>query len=99
MDSAQLLQAIELKQVALIPEPAVIPPRPEYDARLMTKPPAKFSQHAELVALLEPHTTAGLHLTFPEPEVWEMSYGKKTDTGSMRVPLRVILKCAEEIMK
>lgn len=96
----QLLQAIELKQDAMSKPPKPeLPPKPEYDARLMTKPPAKLSHEQAIRSLLEDHVEKGLRLSFPDPERWEMAYGKKTDCGNMRMPLRVVLKCAEAIMR
>lgn len=96
-DQRQLVQAIEMKQKAMLPEPKVEIPRPEYDARLMLKPPSKKSTQEEAEELLAPYIARGLHVTF-EPEWWKMSFGKKTDEGTMRMPLRVLLKCAEKLM-
>lgn len=97
-DQVQLSQAIEMKQKDMVPEPKVEIPKPEYDARLMTKPPAKRGYEHEVKDLLAPYVARGMHLSFPEPEVWAMSFGKKNDTGSMRMPLRVILSCADKLM-
>lgn len=97
-DQRQLIQAIELKQQGLAPKPKVEIPRPEYDARLMTKPPSKKSTQEELEQLLAPYVARGLHVEF-EPEWWKMSFGKKTDEGTMRQPLRIILRCAEKLMQ
>lgn len=99
-DQLQLCQAIELKQQDMSKrrEPPEIP-KPEYDARLMTKPPAKMSHEESIKELLKEHVVRGLRLTFPDPERWEMSYGKKTDCGNMRMPLRVVLGCADRLLK
>ena len=94
-----LIQAIELKQAKLVPEPPIVIPKPEYDARLMTKPPSKSSTQDDVVELLAEHVARGLHLSFPEPERWHMQWGKKEDTGTLRMPLRVVLSCANQIMK
>lgn len=99
MDEAQLRQAIELKQNELIPEPEIVLPRPEYDARLMTRPPSKKGSEGEIRELLTTHVKRGLHLSFPEPEQWHMQFGKREDTGTCRQKLSVILRCAEKIMK
>lgn len=98
-DQIQLVQAIELKQQALMPEPEIVIPKPEYDARLMTKPPAKKGSQQELEELLAPYIARGMRLSFPEPEIWHMVCGKKEDTGNMRQPLKNILQCADKIMK
>lgn len=96
----QLIDAIRLKQAGdiegLRPPP---PPKPEYDARLMTQRPSNYVTKEEVLALLQPLISVhGLHITFPEPERWHMSCGKKEDSGSMRMPLRVIYGCAAKVV-
>ena len=98
-DMNQLIQAIELKQIDMVPDVAPPIPRPEYDARLMSKPPSKSSNQSDILALLEPHIQRGLHITFPELERWHMRHGKKEDTGTTRMPLRVVMDCADRIMR
>lgn len=97
-DAVHLQQEIELKQQKLIPPPRPLPPRPEYDARLMTKPPARKSDMKIITELLEPYIKIGLKLRFTE-ENWFMDYGVKNDTGSLRIPPRHILNCAERLMR
>lgn len=98
-ESAQLIQEIGLKQQALTPEPVVPPVKPEYDARLMTKPPAKSSTQDDVRRLLQPHIERGMHLEFPDPETWHITHGKRSDTGTIRMPHRVVLDCANKLMK
>jgi hypothetical protein len=98
MDQNQLIQAIELKQQSMVPEPVISIPKPQYDARLMSKPPSRTSTQTEIVQLLQPYTARGMHLDFPEPEVWSIRHGDKSDTGTIRQPLRVILQCASKLM-
>jgi len=99
MTQGQLVQAIEVKQRSFTPEPKVeVIEKPEYDARLMSRPPAKICTEETLREMLGPHIKRGLHLTFPEPETWHMSFSKKEDTGTMRQPLRNVLKCADRML-
>lgn len=98
MDDKQLIQEIELKQLGMVPTPAVVIQQPTYDARLMTKPPSKSSDERSIRDLLMPFVTRGLHISF-DHERWYMVWGKRTDEGTMRMPLRVVLRCAEKIMK
>lgn len=95
----QLVQEIEIKQRDMIPKPEVTIPRPEYDARLMTKPPAKMGQQHEIEEMLRFHVERGLHLEFPTPESWHMRWSKKEDSGTMRQPLKNILQCADKVME
>ncbi len=97
-DKGQLVQAIELRQEQLQPKPKVEIPKPEYDARLMTKIPARKSEQQMIEELLEPYVTKGLKVSFPEPETWAMAFGIRNDTGSMRIPPRIILKCADKVL-
>jgi len=79
-DAAHLIQAIELKQQTIFTPPAPLPPKPEYDARLMTKPPNKRSNVVEITEMLAEHIKLGLALSFDE-ESWHMACGKKTTQG------------------
>lgn len=97
MDDKQLIQAIELKQQDMIPAPTIAIPQPAYDARLMTKPPSRLSDEEQVRDVLTPHIAAGLRVTF-DPERWYMQWDKRTDEGTLRMPLRVVLRCAEKIM-
>lgn len=97
-DKFQLIQAIELKQQGMAPAPKIEIPKPEYDARLMTKAPSRKSSQPEIESLLIPHVNRGMHLKFDE-ERWYMSFGKKTDEGTIRMPLRTVLHCANKVME
>lgn len=98
-DHAHLLQEIELKQQTIL-KPALpdLPPKPEYDARLMTKPPARRSSVLEITEMLAPYVKMGLKLSFDE-EHWYMAHGKKNDQGTIRMPMRTVLQCAEKVMR
>lgn len=97
-DHAHLVQAIELKTQNIAPPVVPAIPKPEYDARLMTRPPSKRSSEAELRELLQPYVDRGMRLEITE-EQWKIAIGKKNDQGTLRMPLRVMLKCAEELMR
>ena len=99
-DKPQLLQAIELKQQKYTVTPKIEIPKPQYDARLMTKPPSKRALPQDVTELLAPYIARGLQFTIDEnAERWQMSFGKKTDEGTMRMPLRIVLRCAQKIME
>ncbi len=95
----QLKQAISLKQKEMQPKPEIVIPKPEYDARLMTKPPGKKSDRDVAEEVLVQHIARGLKLSFPNEEEWHMSFDNREDTGTIRMPPRVILMCADKIMK
>lgn len=95
----QLRQAIEIKQQELVPKPAQVSVMPQYDARLMTRPPSKKSTQDDLLELLRPLIDRGLYITFPTQEEWHMKWGKKEDTGTMRQPLKNVLECANRLCK
>jgi len=94
----QLIQAIEMKQEAMQPVAPIVIPKPEYDARLMTKPPSRKSNQEEIEALLTEHVARGLKLSFSE-EQWFMHMGKKSDEGTIRMPLKTVLHCANEMLR
>ena len=97
LDDAQLKQAIELKQGEVFPQLSAPVPKPEYDARLMLRPPAKISPKDEAMTLLQPYIERGLHVRW-DSECWYMSHGKVNDSGSVRIPLRILLRCAERVL-
>lgn len=98
-DAAHLIQEIELKQQTLAPARVVLPPLPQYDARLMTKPPSKRSMPDDVVVLLEPYIEKGLRFSIDEnAETWTMQHGLVTDTGTMRMPMRHMLDAARRVM-
>ena len=97
-DEKQLIQAIEMKQMDLAPKPKFEIPKPTYDARLMTKPPSRKTDREEIEELLKEHVRRGLHLKFDE-ERWYMSICKKNDEGTIRMPLRTVLHCANKVME
>lgn len=94
---AHLIQEIEKKHKELIPPEKVTIPKPEYDARLMNRAPAKMCDKDALLELLKPYIERGLKVTI-ENEIWSFSYGKKNDTGTLRMPLKIALKKAEEVL-
>lgn len=95
----QLEQDISLKQTESIPKPEPKPVAVEYDARLMSRPPAKICTREILEDLLSEHINRGLVLTFPTPEEWHMKLDRREDTGTMRQPPRNVLECANRIFK
>lgn len=98
LDKLQLLQAIEGKQKDMIPAPRIEIPQPQYDPRLMTKTPARKTDKAMIEEVLAPYIARGLKLTFPEPETWAISYDKRNDTGTVRMPARIVMKCADRVL-
>lgn len=97
LDKPHLIQAIEAKQIGMQPEPQIVIEKPAYDARLMTRPPARLSDADAITALLNEHVARGLKLSFSD-EQWFMSCGKVTDQGTLRMPLRTVLMCANKVM-
>ncbi len=95
----QLRQEIGLRQQEMAPKPTPPPVMPQYDARLMTRPPAKITTQEALLGLIQPYIDRGLRVTFPTPEEWHMSIDRKEDTGTMRQPLKNVLRCAERLMR
>jgi hypothetical protein len=96
-DADQLRQAIEIQQQDYVVETVELPPKPEYDARLMTVAPNSRGDMQEIIDILEPYIKIGLKLSF-DHESWFMEYGKRNDSGTIRMPLRDIMHCADRIM-
>ncbi len=94
---AQLRQDIELKQQALIPPPPIVAPLPMYDARLMTKPPSKRMTADEAREWVQPYIAQGMKFS-TDDEMWRMSFNKKNDQGTLRMPARTLIGCAARLM-
>ena len=92
-----LSQEIELKQQKIVKPVIELPSEPEYDVRLMTaKPYAKASMDSA-IEILEPYIKMGLKLKFDE-EHWYMDYQTRNDMGTIRMPLRHMLRAAQRLM-
>ena len=94
----QLRQDIQLKQQDLQPKQSITIHQPPYDARLMTRAPSKRATRAEIEEALKEHIALGLKLSFTE-ENWRMSFGVKNDTGTIRMPIRTAIYCANQLMR
>lgn len=94
----QLRQDIGLKQQELQPKPMLEIPQPPYDARLMTKAPSRRASIPEIEEALREHVANGLKISFTA-ENWRMSFGVKNDTGTIRMPLRSVIYCANQLLK
>jgi hypothetical protein len=99
MTANELLQAIDGKQKELTPKPVINIPPPEYDGRLRHSPPSESSDESEIKELLKPYTDIGMRLAFPYPETFHISWNNREDTGNIKQPLRIILQCAQQLMK
>lgn len=96
-DKIALIQEIELKQKDMIPEKPKLPEIDKFDAALMDKAPAEMASPSEVVRLLEKHIELGLQLKITDTG-WIMSFGTKSDSGTIRMPLKTILACANRLM-
>lgn len=95
-DRLKLIKKIDGK---VAPPPPPVPSMSDepQDQRLRTVPPAyNLSQHA-ITEAMRPYMDKGIVLTYPTAETWQMNIGKRQDSGSIRVPLRVIIECAKAL--
>lgn len=98
MTDVQLRQAIESKaQVMAQSFAPKLPERPGYDARLTAWARDRRAKPSEIMDVLQPHIALGLHVKIDE-ESWYMAYGERNDQGTIRMPLRTVLHCAERLM-
>ena len=92
----QLLDEINTKQQAMVPQPKFA--HPPYDARLMTRPPSKSVRANEILAMLQNHMDRGMKFSCDE-EHWYMHFNNKDDHGSLRMPMKTLLRCADRILE
>lgn len=94
LTTPQLMQEIELKHKELIPTKEVVP-EPVYIKANMDSPEWTES---ELLSALQPYIERGLKVSFKDG-MWRFSHGIKNDTGNMRMPMKIAIKKAVEILK
>lgn len=95
---AHLLQAIRIKSVDIVPKPDAKPVHIAEPERIRTIPPSKNVSRETLILILKPFTDRGLKIEF-DGDNWTMRAGKKEDSGNMRVPLRILVRCAEQLLR
>lgn len=91
-DSVQLVQAIELKQQSFAPAPKI-----EIPVHVVTVTDAMECTPEQVKAACKPFTDRGLHLSFTDTQ-WKMKHGKKADEGTLKMPIRIVIKCAQKVM-
>ena len=64
--------------------------------RISIKPEEGSSQD-NIVKALKPLIDRGLLVTFPTRDTWHFERNRKTDSGSINMPLISIVRCAEAI--
>lgn len=96
-DIVQLTQAIEMKQQGMIPDYKPDVPKPQYDARLMNKPPATKSDEHLLEEYAYPYKNRGIKLTYDQ-ERWYASFDKWTDQGTLRMPPKTFIRCLDRLL-
>lgn len=97
-DQLQLAQAIEMKQQNMLPPPVVEVSKPEYDARLLTKPPAKKTDEQLLREYGAPYESRGIKITYDD-ECWYAVFGKRNDQGTLRMPPKVFIRCLDRLLE
>ncbi len=97
-DKKHLMQKIRERSITLMPQPLAAMPTIAEPERLRAIPPSKNLARAAIEDALQPFIARGLKLSF-DGDVWEMRRGEKVDTGNVRVPLRVLVSCAEGVLR
>lgn len=98
LDAKGLIYEIERRQAASIEPVVELPPRREYDSRTMTKAPARKTDANEVLDYLGEHIRRGLRVRFDD-ERWYMSCGMRTDEGTLRMPVRHVINCADRVLR
>lgn len=98
-NEAMLRRKIDEAVQKKAPPAATYDPVTAPDWRLTTRPPARWCDQDMIKEALSGHIERGMRLSFPTPETWRMAFDKREDTGSIRMPLRVVVKCADQILK
>lgn len=97
-DAKSLQQKIDLKANTALERPEPPPAYIPEDARLRLKPPSNESERKEVDTMLKEHIARGLRITYADDDQWHMRFAAREDSGSLRVPLRVMLGVANRLM-
>jgi len=89
---AHLVQDIEKKHGELIPKEKIVVP-----VQYKMLPTGDKCDKGELMQFLEPYIKRGLKVVIGD-ETWKFSFGKKNDSGTLRMPLRIALRKAAEVL-
>ncbi len=89
---AQLKQDIQQKHTDLIPQEKIVVP-----VEYRTLSTGNMCNKDELMEQLQPYISRGLKVVIGE-EMWKFSFGKKNDSGTLSMPMRIALKKAAEIL-
>lgn len=98
-DKNALIKIIRDCMEAKVPKPRIPDPVQPADTRLLIRPPRYVSTEAEIVEILLPFTLKGLIIRFPAEDQWMMTYQKREDSGTLRMPLRDVVECARRMMR
>lgn len=92
-DKGKLLKAIRAEVAAKAPKPLPFAPLVPSD------PLNQGSWQGSVKEALQHMIDRGLILSFPTSDQWHMQRDQKSDSGTMKMPLRGIVRCAEAVMK
>lgn len=97
-DFNALRQKISLRQADMLPPPIMpIVPIPD-DQRLRDVPPSTVSDEDTIRTIIEPYIARGMQAKF-ECNHFYFRYKERSDTGTMRQPLRVVVGCAARLFE
>jgi hypothetical protein len=99
LSADKLIQEIELAQEEMLPTPQIDVPMPQYDARLMTRAPSRKTNRVDVEEALRPYIMLGLKVEWINDEEFIFKCGVKEDTGTLRQPLRAVLRQASGVLK
>ncbi len=86
------MQDIEKRHGELIPKEKIVIP-----VEYRTLPTGSTCNKDELMQLLEPYIQRGLKVIIGD-ETWKFSCGKKNDSGNLRMPIKIALRKAAEVL-
>lgn len=89
---AHLQQEIEKRHGELIPKGKIVIP-----VEYKMLPTSNMCDKDKLMELLEPYISRGLRVEIGD-ETWKFSRGNKNDSGTLRMPLRIALMKAAEVL-
>jgi hypothetical protein len=98
-DKSKIIANIREHMAAKVPKPRIPDLVEPSDQSLIIVPPKYVCTQKQIVDALQPYTLKGLVIRFPTEDQWMLSCGKKEDSGTLRMPLLDVVRCARDMVR
>lgn len=98
-DKTALIGIIRGEMAAKVPKPRIPDNIEPSDQSLTITPPKYVCTQQTIMDVCAPYVAKGLRITFPTTDQWMMRFGKREDSGTLRMPPLDVVRCARDMVK